>query len=1086
MNRAISWMIRNGVTTNLLMIFILVGGVLGARSLRKQVFPEFSPDIISVSVPYPGATPVEVEESIILPIEARLESLDEIEEITARASQNLGIVTARLRSGVDKPQVLDEVKSAVDRITTFPQQIERPVVTLASPRSQVVQLVLYGDVSELALKRLAKQVRDELVALSGVSDAQVQGVRPYEISIEVERDVLEAFGLSTGDLATIIRRESLDLSGGDIETTAGRVLLRTEGKNETAPQFREIVVLTQPDGTEVRLEDLATVRDGFADSDLANAFNGSPAAVVAVYRVGEESVLDVANAVKAYVAELEGALPAGVSTALWQDNSEVLAGRLGLLIKNGIIGLLLVLVALTLFLELRLAIWVAVGIGISFIGAFGLLAPLGVTINVISLFGFILATGIVVDDAIVMGENIFAERERGALPRVAAERGAQRIGRPVVFAVLTTVVGFSPLLFISGAFGPLLRDLPLVVITVLMLSLVDALFILPMHLSHAPTIDPSRRGRILHLLDAARQRVDAGLARFVKGPLTRLVRYSVRNDLVVMAGATATVMLMFGLVAGGRLPFAFLAPIQGETVTANLTMVPGTPVEQTSHVVRQLEAAALRAGTALAQDLPEDHPDPVRNLYRVVAGRAASGGPGATDAPSASASNVANLVVELPDPEISAFSGEDFEAAWREEIPELVGVRSLAISSSLFSVADPIRVELAGRDPEALRAASADVAEALRSYVGVFDVLTDEDEGEPEYQLELLPEARTLDIALDDLANQVRGAFFGSQVQRLSRDGEEVPVYVRLPESERDAVSDLMDFRVSTPQRTRVPLEQVASVRLGSTPSSINRRDGRRVVSVTADTDPSVVSNNDVTRQLARETVAEIEARYPGVDVILAGEREEQNQAFGSLGSGFGLAALGIFALLAIPLNSYIQPLIIMAAIPFGIIGALLGHALLGVPVGLFTLFGLIGLTGVVVNDSLVFMDFFNTEKERGRGTEASIIAAAQARFRPIMLTSLTTFLGISPLIFERSVQAQFLIPTAVSLGFGILFATPIVMIVVPALIVQDERLGRFLKRRFGRLVPPDAANVEGGGPASPGLRPAPVLARVDAGVAGD
>ena len=366
MNRAIVWMIRNGVTTNLLMVFLLAAGVIGAGSLRQQVFPEFSPDVISVSVPYPGATPVEVEEGVIIPIEARLESLDEIDEITATASQNLGIVTVQLRSGVDKPQVLDEVKSAVDRITTFPQQIERPVVTLASARSQVVQLVLYGDVSELALKRLAKQVRDELVDLPEISDAQLQGVRDYEISIEVPRDVLEAYGLSTSDIATIVRRESLDLSGGDIETSAGRVLLRTEGKNETAPEFREIVVLTRPDGTEVRLEDLATVKDGFADSDLANAFNGSQAVVVAVYRVGEESVLEIADAVRAYVDDLTPSLPAGVSAALWQDNSEVLAGRLGLLIKNGVLGLILVLVALTLFLELRLAVWTAIGIAISF------------------------------------------------------------------------------------------------------------------------------------------------------------------------------------------------------------------------------------------------------------------------------------------------------------------------------------------------------------------------------------------------------------------------------------------------------------------------------------------------------------------------------------------------------------------------------------------------------------------------------------------------------------------------------------------------------------------------------------------------
>ncbi len=1040
-------MIRNRVTANLLMVFILVAGSFGAISLRKQVFPEFSPELINISVAYPGASPIEVEEAIVVPTEAALESIDEVEEINATASQNLAVVTAELRSGVDKQRVLDEVKSAIDRIRTFPVQIERPIVNLASPRSQVIQLVLSGNVGERALKVLAKEARDDLIALGAISDVQISGARDYELSIEVSSDVLDAYGFSLSQLATIVRRESLELSGGEIETRDGRVLLRTQGRNETSEDFRDIVVLAEADGTEVLLSDIATVTDGFADSDLAATFNGQRAVVVTAYRVGEESVLDVAEAVHTYVASFSARLPEGVTASVWQDQSVVLDGRLKLLIKNGILGLTLVLIALTLFLDLKLAAWTAIGIGISFIGAFALLAPLGVTMNTISLFGFILALGIVVDDAIVMGENIFAEREKGRSPLEAAEVGAIRIARPVIFAVLTTVVAFAPLLFIEGTLGRLLIDLPLVVITVLLLSLVEALFILPMHLSHD---DASIRtsNRFLGRINETRARIDTALQKFISGPLTRGVRFSILNPGVIMSGALASILICFGLIGGGRLPFSFLPSIQGETVVANLQMPPGTSVERTLEVIQEIETSVLRAGDRMAMDLPSDHPSPIQNLYSVVGGGGGGGGPGQTDTPRSSSSSRASLTVELPNPEVSAFTPLDFETAWRAELPELSGVRSFAITSDFFRVAEAIQVQLASGDEQALKAASADVARELAQFSGVFDILTDDDRGEQEFQIDLRPDARTLSITLEDLANQVRGAFFGAEVQRLQRDGEEMPVYIRLPESERDAVADLLVFRVSTPGGARVPLDQVATVSLGSTPTSITRREGERIVSVTADTDESVVTTDEVNRQLERVVLPMLSERHPGVSFSLSGERAEQDDTFASLGRGFMLALLGIFALLAIPLNSYIQPLVIMSAIPFGIVGALIGHAIIGVPVGLFSLFGIIGLTGVVVNDTLVFMDFVNAEKARGLVLEDALLNAARQRFRPIFLTSLTTFLGISPLIFERSIQAQFLAPTAVSLGFGILFATLLIMVVVPALAVTEDRIVRWFKRR--------------------------------------
>ena len=525
-----------------------------------------------------------------------------------------------------------------------------------------------------------------------------------------------------------------------------------------------------------------------------------------------------------------------------------------------------------------------------------------------------------------------------------------------------------------------------------------------------------------------------------------------------MSGALASVLICFGLIGGGRLPFSFLPSIQGETIVANLQMPPGTSVERTLEVIQKIEASVLRAGDRMAMDLPSDHPSPIQNLYSVVGGGGGGGGPGQTDTPRSSSSSRASLTVELPNPEVSAFTPLEFETAWRAELPELSGVRSFAITSDFFRVAEAIQVQLASADEQALKAASADVATELAQFSGVFDILTDDDRGEQEFQIDLRPDARTLSITLEDLANQVRGAFFGAEVQRLQRDGEEMPVYIRLPESERDAVADLLVFRVSTPGGARAPLDQVATISLGSTPTSITRREGERIVSVTADADESVVTTDEVNRQLERVVLPMLSERHPGVSFGLSGERAEQDDTFASLGRGFMLALLGIFALLAIPLNSYIQPLVIMSAIPFGIIGALIGHAIIGVPVGLFSLFGIIGLTGVVVNDTLVFMDFVNAEKARGLVLEDALLNAARQRFRPIFLTSLTTFLGISPLIFERSIQAQFLAPTAVSLGFGILFATLLIMVVVPALAVTEDRIVRWFKRRRTMAVEGAAA----------------------------
>ncbi len=1038
---AVAWMARNGVAANLLMFFILAAGVVALGSIVQEVFPEFSLDQVQIQVEYRGATPEEIEESVVQRIEERLKAVEGIKEVSATASENVGTVFAELKRNAEVNKVLDDIKAEIDRIVSFPVEVERPEVQEMTNRQSTYRIAFYGDVSERALKEVAYRAEEGLSQLGAISYVETSGIRNYEISIDVPNNILRAYGLTLQDIARVVRQGSLDLPAGNIRTQRQEVRVRTLGQNYTQQDFEDIVVISQPDGTEIRLGQIANVRDGFEETQILTRYNGQPAAFVEVFRTSDERVLEVVAAAEQYLEnQIKPSLPEGVQVEVWDNNAVVLRSRMDLLIKNAAIGLFLVILALTLFLNIRLALWTAVGIGVSFVGTLAIMQMLGVSINLMSLFGFILAVGIVVDDAIVVGENIYAERERGASGLDAAILGATRITRPVIFAVFTTIVAFLPLLFVPGVMGKILGVIPAVVISVLVLSLIESLLILPFHLSHLPAHEHPTHSRVMRWIEGIQRSVDRALKRFINGPLDKGLRFSTRNPGVIIASGLAMIILSFSLVIGGYIRIAFFPEIEGDIVTASLEMPEGTSITQTRRITEYIEEAGRTVGTALQQDLGEDAPPLVEAINTLVGQSIGGGGP--VPAGSTLRSNIGTVQFKLQEAETRPLSSSVFEQRWREAVGEVPEAKSLNFASSLLQFGAPVQVEMSHPNENTLKIITAELMDELGRFDGVFDIESDQSEGTREVQLALKPEARSLGLTLDGLAREVRAAFFGEEALRVQRGREDVRVYVRLPESERDAIADLESFRVQMTNGNDVPLGHVAQVSFGAAPATIKRKDNRRIVTVTADVNPQIVTGQDVSDQLRDNILPALQQNFPELTYSFGGEQEEQSESFEALGRNFLLALILIFTLLAIPFRSYTQPLVIMAAIPFGIIGAFLGHLLLGISVGLLSLFGIIGLSGVVVNDGLVMIDFINERRDQGTPMRQAIIEGAKARFRPIMLTSITTFLGVTPIILETSLQAQFLIPMAVSLGFGILFATGILMLLIPALaMIQHKAL---------------------------------------------
>lgn len=1024
----------NRVAANLLAVLMIVAGLVALQILNVRIFPKIELNAISITVPYPGATPNEVETSIIKPIEERLEGLEGVRRITGLAAKNIGSVIIDLEAGAEMDEMLDEVQTEIDRITVFPQEAEEAQVVEADFEELVAQIVIHGEVPTQKLKGIADRVREDIADLPNVSRVTIGGAPEYLIDVSVNEATLQAYGLSLTGIADAIARQSIDLSGGEIESESQRLLIRSVGERRAGEEFADVVIGSGATGTPVLLGDIAAIRDGLAETPIRAVYNGEPAMFISVFRVGEEKVLDIASDVRRYVdTSLDEALPAGVEATLWRDDATTLEDRITLLARNAAVGLLLVGLLLMAFLDLRIALWTAFGVGVSFIGAFTLMALFGVTINQLSLFGFILAIGIVVDDAIVVGENIHkAWRDDPSDPMAAAKKGVGRVINPVLFSVTTTIVVFVPLLFVPGTFGQFLTPIASVVIIVLFLSLVESFLVLPRHLSHLDDTPPGRYSP-RRLADPVRDFVAARLREFKDGPLRTAVTFCTLRPAMTVLIAIGLFIASLGTLTSGHVKFIFFPEVEGDYVTAELELAESASEQQT---VRFAEAVAEAARVA-AREVSEE--SALEGVLWSLGSASASDEPIAAPSGGAAANRVF-VVAKLRTAADRRFNAVDYEMAWRDAVGEIPGAQKLSFSSDLVGQGAPLQFQISARTDEAARAATAELRDILSQQRGVFDVRDDRFRTTDEIRIKLKPLARNYGLTQAQLAGEVRAAFFGAEAVRIQRDREEIEVRVRLPEAERNSLDTIKRLRIPVGDGF-VPLQNLADIEIGPAPATITRIDGRRVYELSADIDTTVNTAGAVTDHILTVAQPRLQPDYDGLEIGLGGEQEEQARAAPAMARNFVFALLVVFSLLALSFRSYSQPLIVMAAIPFGFMGGLLGHALLGLNLTLLSFFGIIGLSGVIINNALIAIDFINERLARGAEASEAVIEGMLDRFRAILLTTLTTFLGVTPIILETSVQAQFLVPTAVALGFGILIGTTILVFVLPALAALHLRV---------------------------------------------
>ena len=1064
MKGMIEWFARNGVAANLMMVFIVASGIIAVTTIKEEVFPEIELDRINIQVPYLGAAPEEVEEAVTIRIEEAIQGIDGIKEIQSTAAEGMGTVTVELELGADARKVVDEVKGSVDAITTFPVETEKPVVRELTSRMQVTDIAVSGDVDPFTLKATAERVRDELTAIPGITQADIVNAPPYEISIEVSEVTLRRHGLTFDQVADAVRRSSLDLPGGSVRTQGGEILLRTVGQAYRGEEYGNLVLWTRADGSRLRLGDVATVVDGFAETDQFARFDVIPTMMVSVFRTGEQSALDIAALVHDYVDEAQTRIPDGVSLTIWQDSARMLSDRLSLMLRTGATGFALVFIALALFLDLRLALWVSIGIPISFLGAIALMPSLDVSINMMSLFAFVTVLGIVVDDAIIVGENIFRHQEAHGDGLRGSIEGAQEITKPVIFAVLTTVAAFTPLLFVPGMMGKMFRVIPLIVIPCLLFSLIESLGILPFHLSHVKKRGNPGLWRRFQGLFAN------GLKLFIRKVYRPGLEFGLRWRYLTAAVGVATLILTGGMVLGGWTNFHFFPSIEAPVMAASITLPQGTPASVTSVAVEKLEVGAARLRARLMEETGRDY---FRHVAASVGDQpmASRGGGPIGPVRNLAAAHVGEVTVELAPSETRAYTSEQLGLMWRDmtgAIPEAVDVN---FETSIMSPGDDVDVQLAGPNIDDLRAAADDIKRRLAEYAGVHEISDSFRAGKEEMRLSIKPAAETLGLTLQDLGRQVRQAFYGEEAQRIQRGRDDIRVMVRYPQDDRRSLGDLENMRIRTPTGGEVPFSQVAVVEPGRGFASIQRVDRNRSVNVTASVEASVTSAGQVIGDLQARILPEVLANYPGVVYTFEGVQAEQADAIAGLQRGFILALLMIFVLLAVPLRSYVQPIIIMSAIPFGLVGAVWGHIILGLDVTMMSMFGLVALSGVVVNDSLIMVDFINRKRRLHMDITTAVREAGVNRFRAILLTSLTTFVGLVPLMTSRSFDAAFMVPMAVSLAFGVLFATFITLMLVPTAYLILDDLQRAMRKLFGRTEPVEtlpAANAvaDGNAPA--------------------
>ncbi|MFO7558466.1 MAG: efflux RND transporter permease subunit [Desulfobacterales bacterium] len=1024
----IAWMVGHSVTANILMLVFLVGGIFLSLNIKKEVFPDFDLDLVTITVPYPGASPEEVEKGIVFAIEEAVQGLEGIKEVTASAQEGFGMVTVEIIEGENIQRLSQDIQNAVDRIESFPEEVEQPQVVIAQRKRSVVSLSLYGSADEIVLRETAEDIRDRLLQDPEITQVELSGIRDLEISIEIPQAKLRAYDLTLEQVAQIISRAAVELPGGAIKTDSGDILVRMKERREYGVEFGKIPVITTSSGTEVLLEDIAEVKDGFEETDNFATYNGKPAIMIDVYRVGDQTPIAVSRAVRQKAKEIDDILPEGLSLAAQNDRSEIYQQRMELMTRNGIMGLSLVFIFLALFLEPKLAFWVSLGIPISIFGALLFLPAMGVSINLISMFAFIITLGIVVDDAIVAGENMYHHRQQGRPWLQAAVLGTREIAMPITFSVLTNMVAFIPMFFVPGIMGKIFKQIPVVVVSIFFVSLIESLLILPAHIGHQKTRRPKGfSGWIL----TRQRRFSEHFTRFVRNQYGPFLEMTIRNRYVTLSVSIAVLIITVSYIKSGRMGFELFPKVESDYAIVTAVLPFGSAVQKTENVQKILVEAA--------QEVAEKNGGAklVDGIFAWING------------------NVAEVRVYLTQPDVRPISTAQVTKLWRERVGSLPGLESLKFESDAGGPGrgSSISVELSHRNMEVLEKASKDVAMALDFFPNVEDINDGFSPGKQQIDIQIRPEARSLGLRSQDVARQIRNSYYGARVLRQQRGRNEITVMVRLPKQERISEYNLEGMILRTPAGKEIPLSEAVSLQKGRAYTTIDRRNGRRIVTVTADARPRSKAD-EIIQSLKKDILPDLQSQYPGLIYSFEGHQAERRESMQSLVRGLMMALLVIFAMLSIPFNSFIQPFIIMVSVPFGIIGAVIGHLIMGYSLSLMSMFGIVALSGVVINGSLVLIDFANRRRNSGDNGLMAIQEAGINRFRPILLTTLTTFGGLAPMIFETSRQARFLIPMAISLGFGIVFATLITLILVPSLYVIVEDLKKLAGIK--KMVPGD------------------------------
>ncbi|WP_245949401.1 efflux RND transporter permease subunit [Echinicola strongylocentroti] len=1015
----IAYMATHSLASNILMLLLVGGGIYTMFSIQKEVFPQFQLDFVNVSVVYPGAAPEEVEQGILMPVEEAIRGIQGIKEITSTANEGSAQISIELVAGTNRMKAFQDIDQAVNRIRTFPDDIEEPEVVLQDRQRDVMQISLYGNVDIWTLRKLGERLRNQLLSQPEITQVSLDNVPDYETRIEIPRHNLRKYQLTLGQVANLVDQSSRDVPAGAIETNSGEILLRMKERKQWAKEFGEINIASSPSGAQVKLRDIATITDGFEETGFHGQFNQTPAVSMEIFRVGDQSPLDIEELVNELLADFQ--LPPGVNYRIDSNRAEDYRERLSLLTENGLMAVVIVLVILALFLEYRLAFWVMIGMVISFIGGITFLPLIGVSVNMISMFGFLVVLGIVVDDAIVVGENVFEYRQKGYSIMEASIKGTKDVAQPVLFSILTTIIAFFPLLYIPGETGKFWWPLPAVVIVILSVSLIEALFILPSHLGHIKR--RKKKGLILKL-ENYQGKFAKGFDWLIETYYHPFLDKCLEFKYITLSIAVGLLVVVGGYGLSDHMGIILMPEVAADEIEAGIRLPVGTTPDQAAAVAEEVTTATRK--------MFEEH-----NLYEVAEGVKTN----------VRGQNFIDVEIVMLPPDQRDITAREIIALWRDNIGDIRGVDQITFEAERGpgGARQAISVDLSHTDINVLEKASKAFVEKMNTFENTRDVSDNYNKGKIQYDFKLLPQGRNLGLTSSEVGRQVRNAFFGALAMRQLRGNNEVEIRVKLPLEERKDIRNLEDFIIRTEEGVEVPLMDVVEVVQQEAFTSINRRDGRRVVNVGMDVEPS----NAVSRVLAsinESVLPQLRADFPGLTWTFEGSQADMRESTDSLWGTFTMALLLIYALLALAFGNYTQPFIVMAAIPFGVVGAVIGHILLGYDLSLVSLMGMIALAGVVVNDSLIMVDFANKRRKEMSAFDA-IHEAGLRRFRPIVLTTLTTFGGLTPIILETSSQAFYLIPMAISLGFGIVFATSIILVIVPCLYLSLEDVKLFFRK---------------------------------------